>query len=225
MPGWIDTHVHLNWHFGPDGKLASGRGETAQQSALYAAGNAYATLMAGFTTVQSPGAPIERELRDAIAQNAVPGPRVLTSMGSINQTDGDPAKIRARVQQMIADGADVLSGRKNSRLSGQTDRIIAPRRALRTQDAARESGVHYRCCDHAGLGNRGQYCDFQCGQRRSVASPPLHRPRPAGRAARDQAASIPGVFRLAGQLSRLAETEHGLRADRGCQKLLLQPCG
>src|SRR3954471_21668180 len=22
MPGWIDTHVHLDWHFGADGKLA-----------------------------------------------------------------------------------------------------------------------------------------------------------------------------------------------------------
>jgi imidazolonepropionase-like amidohydrolase len=108
MPGWIDTHVHLNWHFGPDGRLASGRGETAQQSALYAAGNAYVTLMAGFTTVQSLGAPIEGSLRDAIAQGVVPGPRVLTSMGSINETDGDPAQIRARVKRLISEGADLL---------------------------------------------------------------------------------------------------------------------
>jgi len=108
MPGWIDTHVHLSWHFGPNGKLASEKGESAQLSALYAAGNAYVTLMAGFTTVQSLGAPIERDLRDAIAQGVVPGPRILTSMGSINETDGDPAKIRARVKQMMAEGADVL---------------------------------------------------------------------------------------------------------------------
>src|SRR5512142_163262 len=25
MPGWIDTHTHLDWHFGPDGKLAHGK--------------------------------------------------------------------------------------------------------------------------------------------------------------------------------------------------------
>src|SRR6266850_806895 len=23
MPGWIDTHVHLNWHFGPSHKLVN----------------------------------------------------------------------------------------------------------------------------------------------------------------------------------------------------------
>src|SRR5262249_561756 len=22
LPGWIDAHVHVSWHFGPDGKLA-----------------------------------------------------------------------------------------------------------------------------------------------------------------------------------------------------------
>src|SRR5882672_5499522 len=51
MPGWIDTHVHLNWHFGPSHKLANS-GDSPQSSSLYAAENAWITLDAGFTTVQ-----------------------------------------------------------------------------------------------------------------------------------------------------------------------------
>ena len=69
MPGWIDTHVHMDAHFDPNGKVhsaASARNETAQQSMLYAVENAYNVLMAGFTTAQSVGAPLDKDLRDAI---------------------------------------------------------------------------------------------------------------------------------------------------------------
>src|SRR5215475_3732725 len=38
LPGLIDTHVHLDTHFGADGR-ATGRGETPQQSILYEAEN------------------------------------------------------------------------------------------------------------------------------------------------------------------------------------------
>jgi hypothetical protein len=50
--GMIDTHVHIGAHFGKDGR-ASTPGETPAEEALYGAENAYAMLMAGFTTVQS----------------------------------------------------------------------------------------------------------------------------------------------------------------------------
>src|SRR5438270_12868307 len=39
MPGWIDTHVHLNWHFDAAHKLVNRR-DTPQSSAVYAAANA-----------------------------------------------------------------------------------------------------------------------------------------------------------------------------------------
>src|SRR5206468_54327 len=60
MPGWIDTHVHMDAHFDPNGKShspASAKNETPQQTMLYAVENAYNVLMAGFTTAQSVGAP------------------------------------------------------------------------------------------------------------------------------------------------------------------------
>src|SRR5215217_8673757 len=50
LPGWIDAHVHITWSFGPDGKTA-GAGAATPYAAYAAAGNAWATLMAGFTTV------------------------------------------------------------------------------------------------------------------------------------------------------------------------------
>lgn len=78
MPGWIDAHVHLTWIFGKDGKNA-GQGGTTPDAIYAAAANAYVTLMAGFTTVQSIGSPADIPLRDAIAKGSLPGPRVLTS--------------------------------------------------------------------------------------------------------------------------------------------------
>ncbi len=52
LPGFIDTHVHIGWHFDGNGRWVGG-GEPADQAALYGAENAYVTLMAGFTTIQS----------------------------------------------------------------------------------------------------------------------------------------------------------------------------
>src|SRR5580765_857641 len=52
LPGWIDAHVHISWSFGPDGKNVNGGG-TSQEAAYQTAANAWATLIAGFTTVQS----------------------------------------------------------------------------------------------------------------------------------------------------------------------------
>ena len=111
MPGWIDTHVHLGWHFNKDNRLDDGgRGskETPQQSALYAEGNAYSTLMGGFTTVQSLGSAIDGDLRDLITRGVIPGPRIITSLRSVNENTGDPEKIRAYVRKMKDDGADVI---------------------------------------------------------------------------------------------------------------------
>src|SRR6266481_3816039 len=110
MPGWIDTHVHLGWHFNKEGRLdQGGRGskETPQQSALYAAGNVEATLMGGFTTVQSVGSAIDGDLRDLVNAGVLAGPRILTSLRAVTEETGDPEKIRAYVRQMKADGADV----------------------------------------------------------------------------------------------------------------------
>ena len=110
MPGWIDTHVHLTSHFGADGRLhrSAGRDADATRTMLHAVGNAYRTLMAGFTTVQSLGSPLDADLRDAIARGDVPGPRVLTSLRAVTAATGDAEAIREHVRQLKAEGADVV---------------------------------------------------------------------------------------------------------------------
>jgi imidazolonepropionase-like amidohydrolase len=112
MPGWIETHAHIASHFDRDtGRIhndAESRGETLDQALLYTMENAYKILMSGFTTVQSPGAEIDKNLRDWIAEGRVPGPRILTSLRSITETSGTPDEIRAKVRALVADGADFI---------------------------------------------------------------------------------------------------------------------
>ena len=114
MPGWIDAHVHISWHFGPDGKNAgqgAGRGESPEQAFLEIAGDAWDTLMGGFTTVQSVGAEADAPLRDAINHGEIPGPRILTAIRPLSgggRGNRTPEEIRAYVDQDKAMGADLI---------------------------------------------------------------------------------------------------------------------
>lgn len=107
LPGMIDAHVHIGAHFGKDGR-ASTPGETPAEAALYGAANAYAMLMAGFTTVQSIGAASDVPLRDAIAAGRIPGPRLLTAVTPLTDTSLTLDQVRAHVRKAVADSADVI---------------------------------------------------------------------------------------------------------------------
>ena len=109
LPGLIDVHDHIGWHFTRQGRThVEADGETAAEEALAGAGNAWTTLLAGFTTVQSPGSPSDKDLRDAIASGAIPGPRVLTSLEPLTEKTGTPAQMREAVRQRAAAGADLI---------------------------------------------------------------------------------------------------------------------
>jgi imidazolonepropionase-like amidohydrolase len=110
LPGWIDSHVHITWSFGEDGKNAGADG-TTQVAAYQSASNAWLTLMAGFTTVQSVGSPTDVPLRDAIAKGALPGPRILTAIEPLEgkgEKSGAPDEIRAFVRKQKQAGADLI---------------------------------------------------------------------------------------------------------------------
>ena len=107
IPGMIDVHAHVAWHFDKDGRYAARPGSPAEEI-LYSAENAYVTLMAGFTTIQSPGSPSDVDLREAIARGVLPGPRILTSIRQINERSGTPDEIREKVRELKKDGADVI---------------------------------------------------------------------------------------------------------------------
>ena len=112
MPGGIDTHVHIGWHFdAKDGRShddETDRNETPQESVLYAAENAVRTLEGGITTVQSLGAPVDKPLRDAIARGTLPGPRILTAIDPISDNKLSPEAMRAAVDKLAGEGADVV---------------------------------------------------------------------------------------------------------------------
>ncbi len=109
LPGLIDAHTHPAWYFNRQGRLHTPRdGDTPVQSVLAEAANAYATLRAGFTTIQSLGDDRDADVRDWIATQGLPGPRILTSLEPITNERLSPDSLRALVRQRKAAGADLI---------------------------------------------------------------------------------------------------------------------
>ena len=106
LPGLIDTHVHLGWHFGEDGKLA--RGAAPETEAMHAVENGVRMLEAGFTTVQSLGAPVDGPVRDAVNRGVVPGPRIITTLGQLSARTGGADELVAEVNRLAEAGADAI---------------------------------------------------------------------------------------------------------------------
>ncbi len=106
LPGLIDTHVHLGWHFGEDGKLA--RGSAPETEAMHAVENGIRMLEAGFTTVQSLGAPVDGPVRDAVNRGVVPGPRIITTLGQLSTRTGGADELVAEVNRLADAGADAI---------------------------------------------------------------------------------------------------------------------
>ena len=115
MPGWIDTHVHLQWHMDANHKAVAG-GAPAPEMVLYDAGDAALALQDGFTTVQSVGSEFDEPVRDQIRAGSLVGPRILTSLIQIQGSSGTgdakhvftPDELRALVRKTKADGADLI---------------------------------------------------------------------------------------------------------------------
>jgi len=113
LPGLIDLHTHLtstdlHWE---DELLKT----TPGQAALYGAHNALLTLMAGFTTCRDMGPTwpfTDIDLRKAIDDGIVPGPRMLASGNYISPTGGagDARQfsifVDVPIVRNLADGAD-----------------------------------------------------------------------------------------------------------------------
>lgn len=91
LPGLIDMHVHL-LGIGGDPMRARLLATTTEpeDEVLYGAGNARATLRAGFTTVRELGNPARsiRALRDAIERGDIEGPTIVNAGEPISVTGG-----------------------------------------------------------------------------------------------------------------------------------------
>jgi imidazolonepropionase-like amidohydrolase len=187
LPGWIDSHVHITWSFGTDGRNRNADDSTPQ--AAYAnAGNAWQTLMAGFTTVQSMGG---ASLRDAITRGELPGPRILISTAALagrGPETGTPDEIRSFVRKQKVAGADFLKimasgGMRQGPMTLSQEQLAAACDEARTlglrtlvhayRDAARaaslagctqvEHGLGATDEDLRFLAGRGTYFDPQAG--------------------------------------------------------------
>lgn len=194
MPGLIDTHVHIEWHFGRNGMIDSRRPshespEDQEWAALQLESNAWKTLRAGFTTVQSVGAYPEEPLRDAIDRGDIPGPRILTSLQPIHDPKLSVEEIRAAVRKLKADGADEIkifastglgSGAKTTLSQAQLDAACGEAKAVGLRSvvhayrhavgmAARagctsvEHGLYASDDDLRAMATHGTYFDPQVG--------------------------------------------------------------
>ena len=117
LPGFIDTHVHILWHFGKSGRFDN-TGETPEDRIKAGEENARATVMSGFTTVQSVGEAADITLRTALERDGLPGPRILSSVRQLNERTGvprgnrdqlaTPEQLREAVRGAKAAGADLI---------------------------------------------------------------------------------------------------------------------
>lgn len=131
LPGFIDSHVHLSSELGPSGALDAVT-LNSTDVVLDAARNARTTLMAGFTTVQDVGGPLDgmTALRDGIRDGDVVGPRLRVAGPGVTPTGGHgdsngyslevldllsnrfacngPADCRRAVRELVRSGVDVI---------------------------------------------------------------------------------------------------------------------
>jgi len=159
MPGWIDTHVHLNWHFDDKHVSVSG-GEPAEQAAVFTAEDAWVTLQGGFTTVQSVGAAIDAVVRDRIDRGVLPGPRVLTSLRQIQNRSGDPDELRVLVRRTRQEGADVIKLFATSGLGAGGDQTMTDEQIQAVCAEAKAVGL--RSVVHA-IGDKGARASVLAG--------------------------------------------------------------
>jgi imidazolonepropionase-like amidohydrolase len=124
MPGGIDTHVHIDWHFDANGMLHAPTARDDSTEVLrYAAENARVTLQSGITTVQSLGSGFDVLLRERIQRGVVSGPRILTSVLQIGREQGSPSAIRDVVDAAADRGADVIKLFASAGLGGDEPNV------------------------------------------------------------------------------------------------------
>ncbi len=90
LPGLIDLHTHLTDKYGTHWEDALVK-TTPGHNALWGAHNARVTLLAGFTTCRDMGPTwpyVDVDLRRAIDEGAVPGPRLMVAGNYVSSTGG-----------------------------------------------------------------------------------------------------------------------------------------
>jgi len=117
LPGLIDLHTHLTDRYGTHWEEALVK-TTPGHNALWGAHNARVTLLAGFTTCRDMGPTwpfVDVDLRQAIEEGAVIGPRLLVAGNYVSSTGGagDARQFSVYVDvpivQNLADGPEEIT--------------------------------------------------------------------------------------------------------------------
>jgi imidazolonepropionase-like amidohydrolase len=117
LPGLIDLHTHLTGRYGMHWEDVLVKA-TPGHEALWGAHNARVTLLAGFTTCREMGPTwpyVDVDLRRAIEEGAVPGPRLLVAGNYVSSTGGagDARQfsiyVDVPVVRNLADGPDEIT--------------------------------------------------------------------------------------------------------------------
>lgn len=117
LPGLIDLHTHLTGKYGMHWEDVLVKA-TPGHEALWGARNARVTLLAGFTMCREMGPTwpyVDVDLRKAIDEGAVPGPRLLVAGNYVSSTGGaGDAKqfsiyVDVPVVKTLADGPDEIT--------------------------------------------------------------------------------------------------------------------
>ena len=191
LPGLIDGHAHVSWYFNRSGRYHTPNdGDTPVQSMLAMTANAFATLTSGVTTIQSPGSPEDKDLRDFISTQGTPGPRILTSLQPISNPRLTPDSMREIVRLRKTEGADFIKvfasasirdGGKQTLSQEQLDAICGEAKTLGLRTLVHaHSAESMKAATLAGctqiehgvfatdevlklMAERGTYFDPQCG--------------------------------------------------------------
>jgi imidazolonepropionase-like amidohydrolase len=131
LPGLIDLHTHLTNRQGIHWEDALVK-TTPGHDALWGARNARVTLLAGFTTCRDMGPVwpyVDVDLRNAIDEGAVPGPRLMVAGNYVSSTGGagDARQFSIYVDvpmvRNLADGADEVARAVRSNFKNGADFI------------------------------------------------------------------------------------------------------
>lgn len=119
MPGLIDAHTHLTYHFDRTGRFGLSWDSGPDETLVYAKENASATLLAGVTTARDLGGDsrVVTRLRDQINRGETEGPRLLVSgdpltaavLRGAGEDRGERVRlVREFVSARVAEGVDVI---------------------------------------------------------------------------------------------------------------------
>jgi imidazolonepropionase-like amidohydrolase len=119
LPGLIDAHTHITYHFDPSGHFGLQGDPSAEVALKYAEQNARDTLLGGVTTIRNLGAGgrVDLRLRDEVNRGEAQGPRMLVSGEPLTSDDiadvyddagARLARVHEFVRERIKEGVDVI---------------------------------------------------------------------------------------------------------------------